>query len=80
MKFFIDTAEIAEIRDLATTGLVDGVTTNPSLVAKSGRDFREVIDVRFFRLALAALAHVLARCVIERAGKFDHVDTHDDAA
>lgn len=43
MKFFIDTAEIAEIRDLATTGLVDGVTTNPSLVAKSGRDFREVI-------------------------------------
>jgi transaldolase len=39
MKFFIDTAEVAEIRDLAATGLVDGVTTNPSLVAKSGRDF-----------------------------------------
>lgn len=43
MKFFIDTADIAEIRDLVPTGLVDGVTTNPSLVAKSGRDFREVI-------------------------------------
>jgi transaldolase len=43
MKFFLDTAEISEIRDLAPTGLVDGVTTNPSLVAKSGRDFREVI-------------------------------------
>lgn len=44
MKFFIDTADIAEIRDLATTGLVDGVTTNPSLVAKSGRDFLEVVS------------------------------------
>lgn len=43
MKFFIDTADISEIRDLATTGMVDGVTTNPSLVAKSGRDFKEVI-------------------------------------
>lgn len=43
MRFFIDTADIAEIRDLAATGLVDGVTTNPSLVAKSGRDFMEVL-------------------------------------
>jgi len=43
MKFFIDTAEVSEIRDLAATGLVDGVTTNPSLVAKSGRDFKEVL-------------------------------------
>lgn len=43
MKFFVDTAEIAEIRELADTGLLDGVTTNPSLIAKSGRDFREVI-------------------------------------
>lgn len=42
MKFFIDTAEIAEIRDLAATGMVDGVTTNPSLIMKSGRDFTEV--------------------------------------
>lgn len=43
MQFFIDTADINEIRDLAETGLVDGVTTNPSLIAKSGRDFKEVI-------------------------------------
>jgi transaldolase len=43
MKFFIDTADIKEIRDLAETGLVDGVTTNPSLVAKSGRNFLEVV-------------------------------------
>ena len=43
MKFFIDTAEIDDIRKLAPSGLVDGVTTNPSLVAKSGRDFKEVI-------------------------------------
>lgn len=43
MKFFIDTADIDEIRDLAATGLLDGVTTNPSLVAKTGRDFFEAI-------------------------------------
>lgn len=43
MKFFIDTADVAEIRDLAATGLVDGVTTNPSLVAKSGRKFLDVV-------------------------------------
>jgi transaldolase len=43
MKFFVDTADIAEIKDLAATGLLDGVTTNPSLIKKSGRDFKEVI-------------------------------------
>jgi transaldolase len=43
MKFFADTAEISEIRELAATGLLDGVTTNPSLVHKSGRDFIEVV-------------------------------------
>jgi len=43
MKFFADTAEIAEIRELAETGLLDGVTTNPSLVQKAGRDFLEVV-------------------------------------
>ena len=43
MKFFIDTADVAEIRDLAATGLVDGVTTNPSLIAKTGRSFKEVV-------------------------------------
>jgi len=43
MKFFVDTADTEEIRELADTGLLDGVTTNPSLVAKTGRDFFEVI-------------------------------------
>jgi transaldolase len=43
MKFFVDTAEISEIRDLAETGLLDGVTTNPSLVAKSGRQFIDLV-------------------------------------
>jgi transaldolase len=43
MKFFIDTADLNEIRDLAATGLLDGVTTNPSLVAKAGGDFLETI-------------------------------------
>jgi transaldolase len=42
MKFFADTAEIADIKELAATGLLDGVTTNPSLIMKSGRDFMEV--------------------------------------
>ena len=43
MKFFVDTADVAEIRELAATGLVDGVTTNPTLVAKAGRNFREIV-------------------------------------
>jgi transaldolase len=43
MKFFADTADTADIRDLAETGLLDGVTTNPSLVHKAGRDFIEVV-------------------------------------
>ncbi|MES0810224.1 MULTISPECIES: fructose-6-phosphate aldolase [unclassified Roseibium] len=43
MKFFVDTADTAEIKELESTGLLDGVTTNPSLIAKSGRDFKEVI-------------------------------------
>lgn len=43
MKFFVDTADIAEIKALLPSGLVDGVTTNPSLIMKSGRDFREVV-------------------------------------
>ena len=42
MKFFVDTADIDEIRALAATGMVDGVTTNPSLIMKSGRDIIEV--------------------------------------
>jgi transaldolase len=43
MKFFVDSADVKEIQELAETGLVDGVTTNPSLVAKSGRKIKEVI-------------------------------------
>jgi transaldolase len=43
MKFFVDTAEVSEIQSLAEAGLVDGVTTNPSLIAKSGRKMAEVI-------------------------------------
>jgi transaldolase len=43
MKFFIDGADVAEIRELASIGIIDGVTTNPSLVAKSGRPIKEVI-------------------------------------
>ncbi len=44
MKFFVDTAEIADIKKLHEGGLLDGVTTNPSLIAKSGRNFLEVIQ------------------------------------
>ncbi|MDE0932874.1 MAG: fructose-6-phosphate aldolase [Novosphingopyxis baekryungensis] len=43
MKFFVDTADTAEIADLAETGLLDGVTTNPSLIKKAGRDFKGVV-------------------------------------
>ena len=43
MKFFVDTADTKEIQELADTGLLDGVTTNPSLVAKAGKDFLEVV-------------------------------------
>jgi transaldolase len=43
MKFFVDTADVAEIRELAATGLLDGVTTNPSLIFKAGRPIKEVI-------------------------------------
>lgn len=44
MKFFVDTADTREIADLAETGLLDGVTTNPSLIHKSGRKFLEVVE------------------------------------
>ena len=44
MKFFLDTANIDEIKDAHSMGMVDGVTTNPSLIAKEGRDFEEVIQ------------------------------------
>jgi len=44
MKFFVDTGDVAEIRDLAATGLLDGVTTNPSLIAKAGKPFIPLIE------------------------------------
>lgn len=44
MKFFIDTANIAEIREAASLGVLDGVTTNPSLVAKEGKDLRKLLE------------------------------------
>lgn len=44
MKFFIDTANIDEIKEAASLGILDGVTTNPSLVAKEGKNFRELLD------------------------------------
>ncbi len=44
MKFFIDTANIDEIREAASLGILDGVTTNPSLVYKAGKDFRKLLD------------------------------------
>ena len=43
MEFFVDTANIDDIRELNDYGLLDGVTTNPSLIAKSGRDFKQTI-------------------------------------
>ena len=43
MKFFVDTADTADIRELAEAGLLDGVTTNPSLIHKAGRDFLDVV-------------------------------------
>lgn len=43
MKFFVDTADVNEIREMVDTGLLDGVTTNPSLVAKAGRDFTDIL-------------------------------------
>ena len=44
MKFFVDTGDITEIRDLAATGMLDGVTTNPSLIAKAGKPFLPLIE------------------------------------
>ena len=47
MKIFIDTADLDEFKELASWGIVDGVTTNPTLVAKSGRSFNEIINEIF---------------------------------
>ncbi len=47
MQIFVDTADLDEIRELASWGVIDGVTTNPTLIAKSGRSFKEVVDEIF---------------------------------
>ncbi|MCX6670416.1 MAG: fructose-6-phosphate aldolase, partial [Euryarchaeota archaeon] len=47
MKLFIDTADLNEIKDIASWGILDGVTTNPTLLAKSGRSLQDVIDEIF---------------------------------
>ena len=62
MKFFVDTADVAEIKELAATGLLDGVTTNPSLVAKAGRDFKKIIKEMIVGsyLMLAGVALLIA--------------------
>ena len=55
MKYFIDTADVAEIREAASWGLIDGVTTNPSLMAKTGRPYHDVLK-RFARSSTARSA------------------------
>lgn len=47
MKLFVDTADLKEIEEAASWGILDGCTTNPSLVMKSGRDFKDVADAIF---------------------------------
>ncbi len=65
MKFFVDTADIADIRELAETGLLDGVTTNPSLIHKSGRQFLEVVR----EIAALVLGPVSAEVVATDQGE-----------
>jgi len=65
MKFFVDSADLSEIEYLASVGLVDGVTTNPSIIAKSGRDFKEVIA----EICSLTPGHVSAEVVATEADK-----------
>src|SRR5580700_4466671 len=65
MKIFLDTADVAEIREYAATGLVDGVTTNPSLAAKTGKDYVESLKEICPLVPGAVSAEVLA---IDTAG------------
>ena len=65
MKFFVDTADTAEIAALAATGLVDGVTTNPSLIHKSGRNFLEVIKEIAGLVSGPVSAEVVASSTVE---------------
>ena len=68
MKFFADTAEIDDIRKLADSGLLDGVTTNPSLVKKSGRDFLEVVKEICGVVSGPVSAEVVALVLLVGAG------------
>ncbi|MGH6705959.1 MAG: fructose-6-phosphate aldolase [Sphingomicrobium sp.] len=72
MKFFADTAEIADIKELQDTGLLDGVTTNPSLVKKSGRDFIEVVKEIASICAGPVSAEVVA---LDHAGMMKEAET-----
>ena len=60
MKIFLDTADVAEIREYAASGLVDGVTTNPSLAAKTGRDYSDVLKEICSFMGGSVSAEVLA--------------------
>jgi len=65
MKFFVDSADLNAIAELNDIGLVDGVTTNPSIIAKSGRDFKEVIK----EICKITEGHVSAEVVAMEADK-----------
>lgn len=65
MKFFIDSADLDAIAELSDIGLVDGVTTNPSIIAKSGRDFKEVIA----EICKLTPGHVSAEVIATEADK-----------
>ena len=64
MKFFLDTANVDEITELASTGLVDGITTNPSLIAASGRNLIEVIKEITGLVDGPVSAEVTATCLL----------------
>ena len=59
MKLFIDTANVEHIREFAEIGVISGVTTNPTLIAKEGRDFNEVISRYFYKYFLLLLSFPL---------------------
>lgn len=77
MKFFIDTADINEIRDLADTGLLDGVTTNPSLVKKAGKDFlplvKEICDLMGDLPVSAEVASTDYETMLKEARKINEI-------
>ena len=72
MKFFVDSADLDQIAELNDIGLVDGVTTNPSIIAKSGRDFKEVIA----EICKITDGHVSAEVVATQADKMIEEGRH----